>query len=41
MAVVLLDASSLLSNGFAAVTHKAARIYFVLFHITVVIIIIK
>ncbi|XP_019745182.1 two pore segment channel 3 [Hippocampus comes] len=30
-----------LSSGFAAVTHKAARIYFVLFHITVVIIIIN
>ncbi|XP_077428145.1 two pore segment channel 3 isoform X2 [Vanacampus margaritifer] len=30
-----------LSSGFAAVTHKSARIYFVLFHITVVIIIIN
>ncbi|XP_051939895.1 two pore segment channel 3 isoform X2 [Hippocampus zosterae] len=30
-----------LSSGFAAVTHKAARIYFVLFHITVVIIIVN
>uniref|UniRef100_A0A3Q2Z947 Two pore segment channel 3 n=1 Tax=Hippocampus comes TaxID=109280 RepID=A0A3Q2Z947_HIPCM len=31
----------ILPSGFAAVTHKAARIYFVLFHITVVIIIIN
>ncbi|XP_061130866.1 two pore segment channel 3 isoform X2 [Syngnathus typhle] len=30
-----------LSSGFSAVTHKSARIYFVLFHITVVIIIIN
>ncbi|XP_077460818.1 two pore segment channel 3 isoform X6 [Stigmatopora argus] len=30
-----------LSGGFAAVTHKTARIYFVLFHVTVVIVIIK
>ncbi|XP_057698474.1 two pore segment channel 3 [Corythoichthys intestinalis] len=30
-----------LSSGFAAVTHKSARIYFVLFHITVVIVIIN
>ncbi|XP_077574368.1 two pore segment channel 3 isoform X2 [Stigmatopora nigra] len=30
-----------LSGGFAAVTHKSARIYFVLFHVTVVIVIIN
>ncbi|XP_077460815.1 two pore segment channel 3 isoform X3 [Stigmatopora argus] len=30
-----------LSGGFAAVTHKTARIYFVLFHVTVVIVIIN
>lgn len=36
-----LNQTSLLSGGFATVTHVSARIYFVLFHIVVVIIIIK
>lgn len=31
----------LLSSGFTAVTHVSARIFFVLFHVVVVIIIVK
>lgn len=37
----LLNATPLLCNGFASVTHVSARIFFILFHILVVIVIIK
>lgn len=36
-----LNVAPLLSSGFATVTHESARIFFVLFHILVVIVIIK
>ncbi|KAI4901767.1 hypothetical protein NFI96_001091 [Prochilodus magdalenae] len=39
--LAFLDSSSLLTGGFTAVTHLSARIFFVLFHIVVVIIIIN
>lgn len=38
---VLLNRTPLLSSGFALVTHMSARIFFILFHIVVVIVIIK
>lgn len=37
----VLNVTPLLCNGFASVTHVSARIFFVLFHILVVIIVIK
>lgn len=39
--LVLLNRTPLLSSGYALVTHMSARIFFILFHIVVVIIIIK